>query len=297
MNDLFKKLTALRSEKLTLSEREELRVKLLTRMETYAEAPMRNTFSFMLPVRYKRAIGFTIASLLAVSTGASYAAASALPGDILYPIKINVNERIETALAVTPKASAEVAARQIKRRAIEAEILAKENRLDETKKDQLAEETKVHVDAYNSARAKIERKGDRALAEELEGNIHRTIQEHEHALTDIGVVTVSTSTDTNNATTTSLRGTREEKGEFFERTFPADKESVTASSSSSEPSSDMKGEREGNILREQRKEDLPRGVKNEDIHNQIKIGNDLKIEDPSVSSQKDTQEDIINIGE
>ena len=294
MNDLFKKLTLLKSEKLTPDERREMRARIVARMETYPQAQP-TPFLFGLSVRSRRAIGFTVASLLAVSTGASYAAASALPGDILYPIKININERIETALAVTPKASAEVAARQIKRRAVEAEILAKEDRLDETKKDQLAEETRAHVDTYNRAREKIERKGDRADVEELEGNIHRTIQEHEHALTDIGVVTVSTSTDAGGGTSTSLRGGGERKGEFLERALRNDKEDTSSPSLQSPSRTD---EEKGSDAPRQREVHLPVEIKNENMRNQMGDEKDIKVENSSTSTQViDMQEKGINVEE
>lgn len=223
MNDPLKQFTTLKSEKLSTHEREEMRATLLRRMESGARQHVtRGVFLFGEQyVGYKRAIGFALASVLAVSTGASYAAASALPGDVLYPVKIQVNERAMSLFAVTPKASAEFAQKQISRRAFEAEALAKEDRLDDAKKDQLREGTKMHVDAYTEARAKIERKGEREKVEELENKMRRTIKDHERAFSDMGVVAiVSTSTEDGDDDTPSLEGLRGRRSEFFIRPIP-----------------------------------------------------------------------------
>ena len=233
MNDPLKQFSILKSEKLTQGERDAMRTKLLTQMDAYSSAHMQHarssTFGGVL-YRYKRGFGFALASVLAVSTGASYAAASALPGDILYPVKIHVNERIEGAVAINPKASAEFAQKQISRRAFEAEVLAKEDRLDDVKKDQLREGTKMHIDAYTQARAKIERKGEREKVEELESKMRRTIKDHERAFSDMGVVAiVSTSTEDGDDDTPSLEGLRGQRSEFFIR--PASNKDTRFSSS------------------------------------------------------------------
>lgn len=60
------------------------------------------------------------------------AAAGALPGDLLYPVKVSINEKVEAALAPTIAAKAEVLASQAERRVEEAQSLAAEGRLDTT---------------------------------------------------------------------------------------------------------------------------------------------------------------------
>src|SRR3989338_7060888 len=61
----------------------------------------------------------------------SAAAAGALPGDLLYPIKVSVNEKVEVALAPTPAAKSEVQVRLAERRVDEARELSVRGRLDE----------------------------------------------------------------------------------------------------------------------------------------------------------------------
>ena len=59
------------------------------------------------------------------------AAQGALPGDLLYPVKVSVNEKVEVALAPTPAAKAEVQVRLAERRVDEARELSVRGRLDE----------------------------------------------------------------------------------------------------------------------------------------------------------------------
>lgn len=68
--------------------------------------------------------------LVMVSGGTlAFAAENALPGDVLYPIKINVNEPIRGALAVTPEEKADWQATRVERRLSEISILSGRNAL------------------------------------------------------------------------------------------------------------------------------------------------------------------------
>ena len=64
-------------------------------------------------------------------TGTVSAAQGALPGDLLYPVKVSINEKVEVALAPTPAAKAQVQVRLAERRVDEARELSMRGRLDE----------------------------------------------------------------------------------------------------------------------------------------------------------------------
>ncbi len=78
-------------------------------------------------------------------TGTVSAAQGALPGDILYPIKISVNEKVEVALAPTPAARAEVQVRLANRRVEEAQMLSSHGRLDKKTAETLTVDFDEHA--------------------------------------------------------------------------------------------------------------------------------------------------------
>ncbi|MFH1608403.1 MAG: hypothetical protein ABH951_00080, partial [Patescibacteria group bacterium] len=63
--------------------------------------------------------------------GLSYSSASALPGELLYSIKINVNEKLEEKLIFTPEKKLDLRKKRIETRFIEVESLIKENKITE----------------------------------------------------------------------------------------------------------------------------------------------------------------------
>lgn len=90
-----------------------------------------------------------LAVLLVVfaSAGTAAAAQGALPGDVLYPVKLSVNEAVEVALATTPVARAQVQAKQAVRRVEEAEVLAAQGELTPDTSAELAANFETHVQA------------------------------------------------------------------------------------------------------------------------------------------------------
>jgi hypothetical protein len=89
--------------------------------------------------------------LTVVGTGTTYAAQTSLPGDILYPLKINVVENIKVALAVGPKAKAQVHTELAAQRLDEAQELASEGRLDATTTAEIQSNFNEHALAAQAA--------------------------------------------------------------------------------------------------------------------------------------------------
>ncbi len=97
-----------------------------------------------------------IALVLLFSGGTSFAAESSIPGDSLYPVKIYVNEKVRSFLAVDSESQAKV------------DTLIAERRLDEAEK--LAASAKLDAEARAKLEANFEKFADRVQAriEELE---------------------------------------------------------------------------------------------------------------------------------
>lgn len=235
MNDIFKNLSALKQEALTESERVVLRTKVISLMKVH---PVRlpevsrhhyhgeygiATLPVMrkLTVTSKRMIAIIVGIMVAISGGAgvSYAAEGSLPGDMLYPVKIHVNERAGGALAFSAEAKAEHARKGVIRRAEEARRLEENNRLDVDARATLAAETKTHLEEDASARKQMLRDGNEEAAMQSKAAMEHVVSLHQEFLFDLDLenatsLMVSSTTDAGAGITvksgTSHEGTRPE---------------------------------------------------------------------------------------
>ncbi|MFA6524277.1 MAG: DUF5667 domain-containing protein [Candidatus Paceibacterota bacterium] len=94
-----------------------------------------SSYSFLRNRRL--AISVFVIILLVLGGGTSYAAEGSLPGDMLYSIKVNVNEKIVGLKAFTPEAKAKFNTKIIKKRLEEADKLAFNGKLNEVNKEKI----------------------------------------------------------------------------------------------------------------------------------------------------------------
>ncbi len=131
------------------------------------------------------ASAFVIIILVSATGGTSIAARYSVPGDILYPVKINLNEKMGTFTAVSPEAKATVEAQHINERLSEAEKLSTENKLSETIKTQL--ESKFSLDLQNTMAhvEKLNSNGDSKKADQVKADIEKSLQKHKEMVDKI----------------------------------------------------------------------------------------------------------------
>lgn len=125
-----------------------------------ARLPMRSPFgAFMLPARSLYAGALTLVLMIAGGTQASLAAENAVPGDILYPIKVAVSEPLSFMFSPSSEGKAELAARFASRRVDEAAALSSVGKLDEKTAEELAVRFDNHVDVLAKETDTLEAKG------------------------------------------------------------------------------------------------------------------------------------------
>ena len=118
---------------------------------------------------------------LLVTGGASVAAESSLPGDVLYPVKINVTENVKSMLALSDESEAKLHSELAAKRIEEAEALAAESRLDADVRVKIEARFKAHADRVEARIEKLE-KVDAAAAAELSANFETSLKAHERIL-------------------------------------------------------------------------------------------------------------------
>lgn len=114
----------------------------MTKLET--EAMLEQVFSTPIPTPYfkrNKVFALVMVLVLVFSTGGvTYASNDALPGDILYPVKVRVVEPILDVVNVSPERKVAWSEEKVTRRIKEADALAKEDKLDDKKVEELEKE-------------------------------------------------------------------------------------------------------------------------------------------------------------
>ncbi len=123
--------------------------------------------------------------LAVVFGGTSFAAQGALPGDVLYPIKIHVNEKIDSLLAFGPKNSAITGAKHALERIQEEEKLSAQNKLTPDIKSRLEDDFSSEVENMNKNVKNLEDKGDVQAVLNINRNFNEDLSHHYDALIDL----------------------------------------------------------------------------------------------------------------
>lgn len=137
---------------------------------------------------YTRAYAGMFALLLLIIV--PFAAERAVPGDVLYPVKVRFNEEVRSSLAVSPYQQVEWETKRVERRLAEARLLANEGKLTPELENEVAVAVKTHSDAAQAGIARL-RETDRdeaAIAElsfasalEVESEVLETEAERQQA--------------------------------------------------------------------------------------------------------------------
>lgn len=179
------------SRNLNLSEKEKL--KIFENLKKYAAgADVRNgnlarhhLWSKLNPFKIKN-MPILLAILIALGGGTSFAAQSSLPGDVLYPVKVDVNEQVSGWFALTPQAKAANDAAIANTRLTEAEELAAQGRLNSNVKAQLEANFQAHADKAQAEIKNLEN-SDAAAAANVSNDFATSLKAHEQILTSIGI--------------------------------------------------------------------------------------------------------------
>jgi len=119
---------------------------------------------------YSRVVVATLVFCV-IGTSVSYAAEGALPGDLLYAVKVKVNEPLVSALAIGTVPRAKWEAQKAERRLGEANALASEGKLDEKTRVELGVEFRKSVSVVSESLDMLERAGASSDARDLRASL------------------------------------------------------------------------------------------------------------------------------
>lgn len=182
-DNLEKIIQSARSANLRPEEKASIRASLLHKINN---TPVSSPFwSFAFTKSYHYYVPAFMILFIFVSGGTSYFAHNSLPGDALYPMKINVNENLEYYSAFTDRQVAEVVAIQATRRLDEAELLAVKGALKVEQNEAIKNSFSKKVVALNNTFAKMEEKGEIDSALEVLSMFDNKVKDKLNVLSNI----------------------------------------------------------------------------------------------------------------
>ncbi|HVU80226.1 MAG TPA: DUF5667 domain-containing protein [Candidatus Paceibacterota bacterium] len=188
-NPLNKLNTAAKAIRLSSDEKAVMRARIFEAIEGGKYAPQKSSVVITASSFSWLSMRFTmpIAVLLIVALGSSttYAAKGSLPGGILYPVKIYVNEKVAGALAVSDEAKLSYHTSVAQTRLEEAEALASQGKLDASATQELESNFNAHVEAADSLASSLEEK-DPSAGVEAKITLDSSLSAHESILSRLG---------------------------------------------------------------------------------------------------------------
>lgn len=114
----------------------------------------------------------------------SFSARGSLPGEVLYPYKIQVNERIEDFVAHTNEAQARWNLATLQERLDEARTLAKRGEFDAGAQAQVTDSIQTHVQTLTKLIETLQKDGAHMEASLLASNIYQTLSTEAQMVAD-----------------------------------------------------------------------------------------------------------------
>ncbi len=137
-------------------------------------------------IQKKYALGM-LAGTLIISGSLSVFAQGSLPGDLLYPVKTKVNEKIQVVIALTPEEKARTEALLATKRLEEAEALALQGKLNPTLAEQTIKAFNNHVSGLETQLKVLEQKSELTTIAKIGILFQTRIAVHVAVLKDIEV--------------------------------------------------------------------------------------------------------------
>ena len=136
-------------------------------------------YSFMKRARGYRVLSATVIGGILIGGTVSFAAEGALPGNVLYPVKTELNERVRSVVAVTPEAKAEWDIKLVERRLSEVKEVSALDTVPLETKEVARENVRKYTDRVEKRIAEFDDNDDEENALMVAENLARVLRTHE----------------------------------------------------------------------------------------------------------------------
>lgn len=141
-------------------------------------------FNYGSFLRSLRMAASGVAGILLIGAVISYAAEGTLPGDVLYPVKVEVNERLLAWTAVSQEAQADWSVERTTRRLEELERLATVGGLDDTLREKIASRFEQNTEEAHKAIVLL-KKEQIEVAADTSSRLESSLRVHEKVLIQV----------------------------------------------------------------------------------------------------------------
>ncbi len=162
------------------------KMSLANRIVSYCMKNFKDASAFLGQMKNRKyTYAFSVFLIIFVLTGGTaYAAQSSLPGSFLYPVKIHVNEKVESAFAVGPEEKSRVALKQIITRLEEAETLSIQGKMNADTEHDINENILSKSKEIQSNILKIKDSGDINTAILLNAKFKISLSDHKKEISN-----------------------------------------------------------------------------------------------------------------
>lgn len=129
--------------------------------------------------------------MVLVGGGVAVGAEQSLPGDVLFPVKVTVNEGVMTFIAFSPEAKAKVEVAKTERRLEEIERLAAAGKLDADVAAKIKARLEAQADKTTEVGLRLKANGRLEVAAEVFSDLQAAMDAHKKILVEIGEVKVN----------------------------------------------------------------------------------------------------------
>lgn len=148
--------------------------------------PRRTSFiTNIFNLNKKSMMAAIITFMLIAGGGTSYAAEGAVPGDSLYTVKVEINENIKSAFAISNESEARLQARLAEERLREAEELAVRGELNAENSAELSSRLKGHYEAVETRSAADEARGDYESSAVVRASLEGSLRSYADVLSSL----------------------------------------------------------------------------------------------------------------
>ncbi len=184
-------IQSIKKVSLSMEEKSALKNQILLKMDQPIPSPYQDSFSIIQRTRiifgfFRPAYGVALLLVFILGGGVSFAAEGALPGNFLYPIKVEINEKVAGIFTIGNLKKAERESELIDKRLQEVKILASQGELSDEKIKIVEDQISTHAKNSKNHIVALEDEKNFEGALQVQAKLESSLTVNEKIITQAG---------------------------------------------------------------------------------------------------------------